>query len=81
LIEVALLLSLHGGAPAFAGDALPAAAATATATATPSPSPKEVAEILRLRALLQRLDLLREMGEAEALPVLESQTDEVDDDR
>ena len=79
MIEVALLLSLHGGAPAFAGDAVPAS--PATATATPSPSPKEVAEILRLRALLQRLDLLREMEEAEALPLLESQTDEVDDDR
>jgi len=75
LIEVALLLSLHGIAPAFAGDAVPAS------VATPSPSREEVAEILHLRALLQRLDLLREMEEAEALPLLESQTDEVDDDR
>ncbi len=77
MIEVALLFSLHGVAPALAGDAVPASATTTTA----SPSRAEVAEILRLRALLQRLDLLREMEEVEALPLLESQTDEVDDDR
>jgi len=77
LIEVALLLSLHGVAPALAGDAVPAS----TATATVSPSREEMAEILHLRTLLQRLDLLREMEKAEALPLLESQTDEVEDDR
>ncbi len=79
MIELALLLSLHGGTPALAAD-LPSAAPTATATAPP-PSREEVVAILRLRTLLQRLDLLREMEEAEALPLLESQTDEVDDDR
>jgi len=77
LIEVALFLSLHAGVPALAGDAVPASAATAMV----SPSHEEVMEILRLRDLLKRLDLLREMEEAEDLPLLESQTDEVDDDR
>jgi len=74
------MLSLHRVAPALAGD-IPATPPAATAAPPPSPSREEVAEILRLRTLLQRLDLLREMDEAEALPLLESQTDEVDDDR
>jgi len=77
LIELALVLWLHGGAPAGAADLAPPSGVLAP----PPPSRAEVAEILRLRALLQQLDLLQQMEAAEALPLLESQTHEVDDER
>ena len=77
MIDVALLFWLSGTTPALAGgDPPPAPPAT-----SPPPSPEEVAAILRMRPLLQELDLLQAMEQVEVLPILESQTDEADDDR
>ncbi len=76
---MALLLCLSGVSPALAGGAPPPS--PPATSPSPPPSREEVAAILHLRPLLERLDLLRGMEQAELLPILESQTDEADDDR